>query len=178
MGCVHRHSSSSPEPAYVSVGCTLHACPATHPCPWTFISVLRSGWFDFAIWAPWHIHPMPANLSRVPGSVRACGRRLSHPASSFKKTKISLELPAKMLSWREKKTDAWARRHGKRGSSKHAGIGQPEDSCRPQARTLTGVQAAVAWRDIGLPRTSARVLAIGIAQVRSWREGGSAVSAR
>ena len=49
MGCVHRHSSSSPEPAYVSVGCTLHACPATHPCPWTFISVLRSGWFDFAI---------------------------------------------------------------------------------------------------------------------------------
>jgi hypothetical protein len=40
---------------------------------------------------------MPANLSRVPGSVRACGRRLSHPASSFKKTKNSLELPAKML---------------------------------------------------------------------------------
>ncbi len=28
--------------------------------------------------------------------------------------------------------------------------------------------------DIGFPRTSARVLAIDIAQVRSWREGGSA----
>jgi hypothetical protein len=31
------------------VDCTLHVCPATHPCPWTFISVLRSGRFDFAI---------------------------------------------------------------------------------------------------------------------------------
>ena len=93
-------------------------------------------------------------------------------------TKTLLNFPRK-CSWRPSKNKyAWARRHGKRGSSKHAGIGQPEDSCRPQARTLTGVQAAVAWRDIGLPRTSARVLAIGIAQARSWREGGALVSAR
>ncbi len=113
MGCVHRHSSSSPEQAYVSVGCTLHACPATHPCPWTFISVLRSGWFESCdMGSMAYPLPMPANFSRVPGSVRACGRHLSHHCLLFVLQKNASEPPAKMLlaafKKKGKKTDAWA----------------------------------------------------------------------
>ena len=93
----------------MSVGCTLHACPETHPCPCTLISGLRSGWFvscDTTL----HAYPplMPANFSRVPVSVRACGRHLSHPASSFKKTKNRWNFPRKCSCAFKKKTDAWA----------------------------------------------------------------------
>jgi hypothetical protein len=146
---VHRHSSSSTQPAYVSVGCTLHACSETHPCPWTLISVLRSGWFDSCDMSLHGIStPMPANLSRVPESVRACGRHLSHRCLllSFK---TASELPAKMLlvCLQKKGKKQMNGRAGtkKDGSTKHVGIGQPEDRCRPQARTLTGMQATVAW---------------------------------
>ena len=40
---------------------------------------------------------MPANLFRVPGSVRACGRRLSHRCLLFVLQKNASQLPAKML---------------------------------------------------------------------------------
>ena len=52
--------------------------PETHPCPCTLISVLWSGWFDSCDMALHGISTlMPANFSRVPVSVRACGRQLS-----------------------------------------------------------------------------------------------------
>ena len=177
MGCVHRHSSSSPEPAYVSVGCTLHACPATHPCPWTFISVLRSGWFDFAIWAPWHIHPMPANLSRVPGSVRACGRRLSHRCLLFVLQKNASQLPAKMLlaAFKKRKKQMHGRAGTERGAPANTrALDNPKTAADRKHERSQACRRQLHGGDIVFPRTSARVLAIDIAQVRSWREGGSA----
>ena len=55
--------------------------------------------------------PLSRQSLPMPGSVRACGRRLSHPASSFKKTKISLELPAKMLlaAFKKRKQNRYTR---------------------------------------------------------------------
>ena len=81
------------------------------PCQCTLISVLRSGWFDSCDTTLHGISPlMPAHFSRVPASVRACGRHLSHRCLllSFK---AASERPAKMLlaAFKKKeKTDAWA----------------------------------------------------------------------
>jgi len=103
MGCVHRHSSSSPEQAYVSVGGTLHACPETHPCPWTFISVLRSGWFDFAIWRSM-AYPPHACQSLPRACKRSCLRAgICLTAAfflSFKKPLLNVPLEC---SWRPSK---------------------------------------------------------------------------
>ncbi len=84
----------------------------------------RSGWFDFAI-----------------------RRSMTYPPSCPPKPLLNFPRKCYWLARKKrKKTDAWGHRHGKRWLPNHAGIGQPEDSCRPQARTLTGMQVTVAWR--------------------------------
>ena len=90
----------------MSVGCTLHACPETHPCPCTLISVLRSGWF---VSCDTTLHGISTPHARqfLP---RACKRSCLRPASVapcfvLQKNKKPLELPAKMLLCLQKKTN-------------------------------------------------------------------------
>ena len=66
-------------------------------------------WVGFVRYgAPWHIPLVPAIFCRVPVSVRACGRHLSHRCLRLQ-TKTATELPRK-CSWRasKKRTAAWA----------------------------------------------------------------------
>ena len=81
----------------MSVGCTLHACPETHPCPCTLISVLRSGWFDSCDTALHGISPScpPISAACLYAFVLAVGICLT--AAFFLSFKKPLELPAKKL---------------------------------------------------------------------------------
>ncbi len=103
----------------MSVGCTLHACPATHPCPWTFISVLRSGWFDSCDMGSMAYPPPWPRFS--PACLQAfvlAGRHLSHRCLLFVLQKNASEPPAKMLlaafKKKGKKQMHGRRRHRKR----------------------------------------------------------------
>ena len=82
------------------------------PCQCTLISVLRSGWFDSCDTTLHGICPlMPANFSRVPVSVRACGPASVSPLPSFcpsKRLGTSRENAIGLPEKKGKKTDAWA----------------------------------------------------------------------
>ena len=104
----------------------------------------------------------------------------THPVmpSSFKKR---LEPPAKMLlaCLERKKTDAWAAQARKEAAPPTTrAFDNPKTDADRKHECLQACRRQLHGGDIGFPRTSARVLAIGIAQVRSWREGGALVSAR
>ena len=58
---------------------------------------------------------MSANFSRVPGSVRACGRHLSHPDCPSKKRKTAWNFPRKCSPGEKKK-----QMHGRAGTERGA----------------------------------------------------------
>ncbi len=133
---------------------------------------------NLAIWAPWHIHPHARQF--LP---RACKRSCLRPATvsplpSFCPSKTASEHPAKMLLAAFKKKGKNRCNGGtgteRGGSPTTRAFDNPKTAADRKHERLQACRRQLHGRNIGFPRTSARVLAIGIAQVRSWREGGSA----
>ena len=147
--------------------------------------------FRAAVWlvgfvrygAPWHIPLVPANFCRVPVSVRACGRHLSHrclrPSKNqkIKKSKTAAELPAKML-WAciEEKTNmheaAQARKEVAPPNTR-AFDNLKTDADRKHER-VQACRRHLHGGDIGVPRTSASSSRHRHCAGQAWREGGSA----
>ena len=92
--------------------------------------------------------------------------------------KTASELPAKMLLACQKKKEKNRCMGGagteRGGSPTTRALDNPKTAADRKHEFLQACRRQLHGGDIVFPRTSARVLAIDIAQVRSWREGGSA----
>jgi hypothetical protein len=127
--------------------------------------------------APWHIHPH-AWQSLPRAWKRSCLRPASvAPCFVFQKNKKQLGASREnaLGPSTRKKNRCMGGTGTERGAPANTrALDNPKTAADRKHEHLQACRRQLHGGDIVFPRTSARVLAIGIAQVRSWREGGSA----